>query len=105
MLPPGVVCKPCNNVFSRNVDIALIDFPPVRAMAALLEVMHTRRKKLFRDFVPGVGLIPDEPSEVIDVSIDVAPARLILDFRRPTVGRYETDYRPADPADPVPSCP
>ena len=65
-------------------------------MAALLEVMHTRRKKLFRDFVPGVGPIPDEPSEVIDVSIDVAPARLILDFRRPTVGRYETDYRPAE---------
>jgi len=79
------------------VDNALINFPPVRAMAALLEVMNTRRKKLFRDFfVPGVSLIPDEPSEVIDVSLDVAPARLVLDFRRPTVGRYETDYHPAD---------
>jgi hypothetical protein len=57
--------------------------------------MSTRDKKLFRESVlPGLGRIPDSPSGIIDYSLDVAPAKLILDLRRPIVGRYEADYGP-----------
>ena len=96
VLPPGVVCRPCNRYFGAKVDPALVDFPPLQTSAALLEVINTRHNKLFRDSVPGVGRIPDTPSEVIDVAIGVEPARLVLDLRRPIVGRYEKTYRPKD---------
>jgi len=94
VLPPGVVCRPCNGYFGVKLDPALLEFPPLLTNAALLEVINLRGKKLFRDFVPGVGRIPDTPSEVIEVSIGVAPAKLVLDLRRPIVGRYEVPYSP-----------
>ncbi len=96
VLPPGVVCRPCNNFFGRKVDPALIDFPPLCMTATYLEVMNTRRNKLFRESVPGVGRIPDTPSEVIDVALGWSPMKLMLDLRQPSVGRYEKDYSPKD---------
>jgi len=96
VLPRGIVCRPCNGYFAEKVDPALIEFPPIHTAAALLEVMNTRRNRLFRDAVPGIGRIPDNPSEIIDVSIGVEPARFVLDLRQPIAGRYEKIYPPKD---------
>ncbi len=60
--------------------------------AALLEVMHPDKRTLFRDSIPGVGPIPEAPSEIIEVSIGCGPTSLVLDLRRPIVGRYELTY-------------
>jgi hypothetical protein len=94
VLPPGVVCRPCNGYFGEKIDPALLDFPPLRMCATLLEVINPGGKKLFRDSVPGVGRIPDAPREIIEVSIGVSPETLTIDLHRPIVGRYEVSYTP-----------
>jgi len=96
VLPRGIVCRGCNGYSGAKVDPALIEFPPIQMTAALLEVMNTRRNRLFRDSVPGIGRISDTPSEIIDVAIGVEPARLVLDLRRPIIGRCEKTFRPKD---------
>jgi len=93
VLPPGIVCKPCNGVFGTKLDRELIEFPPLRMNGALLEVMHhPDKKRLFRDSIPDVGPIPDAPSEVIEVLIGCTSMSLVLDLWRPIIGHYEVTY-------------
>jgi hypothetical protein len=93
VLPPGIVCRRCNNSFGTRLEPILLDFAPLRMSAALLEVVDPRDGKLFRDTILGHTPIPDAPSEVIDVLIDrPSPTTLVVNLRRPVVLNHTASY-------------
>lgn len=93
ILPPGVVCRRCNNSFGSKLEPILLDFAPLRMSAALLEVVDPRDGKLFRDTVLGATPIPDAPSEIIDIRISrQSPTDLVVNLRRPVVIDHIASY-------------
>ncbi len=96
VLPPGIVCRSCNNYFGAKLDPVFAEFSPIRMIAPLLEVMNTTDNKLFRDTLPGGTPIPETPSDLIHVAIFAERSRLVLDLHRPLVNRCEVNYSRRD---------
>ena len=60
VLPPGIVCKPCNGYFGTQVEPALLKDPVFHVIAVFLQVvdpddMNVFRAKLFDNEHPPVG--------------------------------------------------
>jgi hypothetical protein len=88
VLPPGVVCKRCNNYFSRDVEAAFLEFPPVHVYAALLGVIDPGDGEPFRDKLFGDTPVPaGVPSEVSveAFTYEREPRRLDYRVHKPVV--------------------
>jgi len=93
VLPPGVVCRQCNNSYGVKLEPVLLEFAPLRMSAALLEVVDPRDGKLFRETVFGSTPIPDDPSDIIDVRICRQSATtLVVNLRRPVTIDHMATY-------------
>lgn len=95
VLPPGIVCKGCNNYFSRDIEAAFLNFPPVHVFAALLGVIDPGDGRLFRDKLFGETLVPmGVPSEISveAITYEREPGRLDYRVHKPVVAEVRRDF-------------
>jgi hypothetical protein len=95
VLPPGIVCRGCNNYFSRDVETAFLDFPPVHVFAALLGVIDPGDGRPFRDKLFGETPVP--VSVPLEISVEAItyerePRRLNYRVQKPVVAEVRKEF-------------
>ena len=92
-LPPGIVCQPCNNFFSRQVEPALLADPLFHVRAVVLRLVDPDDLHAFRDRIFDVDHPSAEPpSRALDLAINIGASELSIGITYKLQGRLTQTY-------------
>src|ERR1700680_2893226 len=61
VLPPGMVCRKCNNYFGSKIEPALTDDPVIHSLVVALRLVDPGDANVFRDRLFSTPHVPKEP--------------------------------------------
>jgi hypothetical protein len=93
ILPPGVVCRKCNNYYGSKVEPALLDDPQFHVRAVVLGLVDPQDMNTFRDRLFEARHAPaTTPKRKLDLKANIHGSTLDLDVAYTIEGRLTRDY-------------